>query len=329
VVGSLRDASGDKDTRRVLTRRLLAAPLAEPEWVDFVCGWRHLRHEWVTATDSTLSYSVSVGLYRDQRGKRYAPPLTPYSSLILCSPDGVTDKKAHRHWLSLSEELASEFMTLRPKRPLSLPPGVSDVRGWQWAGFRAELRFTSVVSLPWQESVAERTVRARWRKAERAGFRCERTRDSRALLGCLRESEKRQGFDYGLNADTLELALQQLDDKVFRAYICRSSDGGVASARIILCGSGGTSLDWVAGTSTKYLDSGATQLLIRHVLESLGEEGYRSFDYGGANIRNVAAAKMNWGGELVPFAVLLPPDLRAVARAIQSLARFPRGHGLP
>jgi len=46
------------------------------------------------------------------------------------------------------------------------------------------------------------------------------------------------------------------------------------------------------------------------------------FDYSGANIPSVAAAKATWGGPLVPFYVLRSPDIRGLVKYGLGILRY-------
>jgi hypothetical protein len=70
----------------------------------------------------------------------------------------------------------------------------------------------------------------------------------------------------------------------------------------------------LVGTRGAHLQSGATQLLIHDVLEDLQAAGAAGFDFEGANIPDVAAAKLNWGGQLVPWYRVDSFTLRSLAR---------------
>jgi hypothetical protein len=62
---------------------------------------------------------------------------------------------------------------------------------------------------------------------------------------------------------------------------------------------GGQACDLAAGTRREFLQSGATQHLIAHVLDDLHCCGATSFNFCGANLRSIAAAKSDWGGRFV------------------------------
>jgi hypothetical protein len=167
-------------------------------------------------------------------------------------------------------------------------------------------------------------VRRQIATAARSGFTCGLTSDIAAAYTCIRESQARAGFDYGLREAELVLALSTAGPETFRVYVCYGADGTPAAARVILHQPGGQALDWLVGTRYAYLSSGATQYLLEFVLSDLAAHGALGFDFEGANLPGVAASKATWGGRLVPFFVIEPPGSRSLARHGRDHVRFQR-----
>jgi hypothetical protein len=74
------------------------------------------------------------------------------------------------------------------------------------------------------------------------------------------------------------------------------------------------------------LGAGANQLIMSFALEDLQEAGSCGFDYAGANIPSIAAAKATWGGQLVPYYSVRQPNARALALLLMSSWRFSRAN---
>jgi hypothetical protein len=77
---------------------------------------------------------------------------------------------------------------------------------------------------------------------------------------------------------------------------------------------GGRALDWLAGTTVDALSTGATQLTIGQMLSDLQDAGVTVFDFNGADLPSVAAAKANWGGQLTPLITVEQLNPRNLAR---------------
>lgn len=297
-----------------MTTEVYGGVLAQPVWVEFVASWQGLVPVELSARDPGTDVSVSLQLYRSRRGRLVVPHHSPYASMTLAHNGTIDPSRLERRWLSLTDDLGRQMLAGGVSRPINLPPGVVDVRGIQQAGFRVESRFTSVVDLPWSDTMAAKSPRRHARKAEADGFRGGRGADPAEVLWCLQETEKRKRFSYLISEDALELGLGVLGEDRFRFYQVRDPDGRIVSARVVVCSDDGEALSWVSGTSTDHLRTGAQQLLTRYTFEALTADGFTSFDWAGVNITSVASAKQDWGGRIVPFTSAFPRNAWDVAQ---------------
>lgn len=241
------------------------------------------------------------------------PPLNPYLPLMFYpSP---TDKvyRLRRQWLTVSGLLADEFRKRQVVGAVAFPPDIHDVRAWQWRGFLVEPRYTFYLSLPLILSDIDHMVRKQINKATKSNFQVQRSFEFGKVIECLLDTEQRQEFSYGLDLDALQSASRLLGEDKFRSYIAVAPNGEVASARIVLKGTGSEAIDWVAGTKRAFLNSGVTQYLIAFVLEDLAKDGVKTFDFAGANLPTVQASKSVWGGELKMYFTLRAPGLRTIS----------------
>jgi len=272
--------------------------------------------------------AIELVVYTDKRGRIKTPKINPYTPVAFLPTDTQSVPRLERQWLSVSELVVKEFRERGVVNAVSFPPSIVDVRPWEWVGFHVSVRYSFYMDFPYDAEVADHSVRKQVKKAVKLGYRCERTSQMSDVLECLEDTGERQGFDYGLSAEDLETCQRLLGPDSFRAYVCYAPNGDAASARVILSCPGASAVDWVAGTKCDYLSSGCTQLLISSVLEDLQNVGACGFDYAGANIPPVAAAKATWGGQLVPFYSIEQPNARALALFVMNSWRFARGnHG--
>lgn len=287
---------------------------ADPGWIAFVEQKHQLNHRFLTAGtlgDDTAFAQILV--FVNSRGKIRTPRLMPYMPVHLQTTQTTSLTKLQRQWLTLGSELARQMRDIGYGGALSLDPQVQDVRPWQWQGTTAEVRYTMTIELPTQVSNFSHSTRKQIKKALRSGYTAELTDDVDAIVACLRETEERQSFGYGLTADDLLFLRDHMSEGSLRMYLAKSPDGEPASSRVILAPAGGVAIDLVAGTVTGDLRNGVTQLIIAHALEDLATYGTTSFDYGGANIESVAASKMEWGVQLTPFYTISEVNLRSTA----------------
>lgn len=286
-------------------------------------GWLEFnRHKWgVDPIRLRLSASghelpaIETVFYVNRKSQIVMPPINAYLPVVFHSTP--TDKRVRRYrqWLEVSGLLAEEFKKRGIAGGVSLPPEVGDVRSWLWQGFLAEVRYTFHIPLPLNLEDVDHQVRKCLKKAGNGGYICAMAAevDWPEVIAVLRDTEERQKFEYRLTEQDLAYLKSALGSEFFRVYVCRGPSGEMASVRAVLHSPGGTSIDWVAGTHRNHLPSGATQLLIRYVLDDLHKCGAAAFDFAGANLPTVSASKASLGGELVPYYVVRPPNLRALA----------------
>jgi hypothetical protein len=210
--------------------------------------------------------------------------------------------------------LVEELRRRGLKNTLNLPPEVVDVRPWQWAGFRAGVRYTYFIELPFRLELTDKAIGTKVRKAEKLGYHCARTTEMADIMACLTETEERQHFSHGISLADLELARQLLDEENFRAYVCYAPDGQVASASVALHQRGASAIGWIGGTRTAYLRDGPNQILETFVIGDLEANGASGYDLAGANMPTISAAKSGWGALLLPYYSVESYSIRRLAK---------------
>lgn len=255
-----------------------------------------------------------------KHGKIWRPPLVPYVSMHFLPTPTQTSFRLISQWLELGKSIAEETRAYGLDGPMFLPPEIADLRPWQWLGFKAGVKYTFYIDFPYRVSAADHNIRAKLKRASDAGFVCRRTRDMQSVFRCLSETAATQEFQFDLNVDDLELADRVMGPELLRCYVCYAPDGQPASARVVLFTPGARALVWLAGTNG-HLQSGATELLMKFVIDDLEDNGAPGLDFVGANLPGVAAAKAKWGSRLVPFYALQTPCARELARDWRALRR--------
>lgn len=311
----------------------LADKLAPPTvlgleaWVE--CASTGLRAERVSfaAKGSDLPRLDGV-IFLDKRGRVRQPPLMPYLPFTFTPTPTDRTARIYRQWISVAALLAKDITRRGIVKFIALPPSILDARPFQWAGLNVEIRYTFASALPVDKSQFDSSVRKNIRRAADAGYFVERTHEWDAVMACLRDTESAKGFSHGLDASSLASSSRHMGDETFRGYVVRNSAGAVASGGVRLHLPGGTAIDWVQGTLRGYLSDGVNQLMYAHVLDDLTAHGASGFDFGGANIAAVAAAKATWGMPLVPYLRVSGYDLRHAYRTARSIKRwtFHRSH---
>jgi hypothetical protein len=268
--------------------------------------------------------AVEVHYFLDAKGRIWKPPNIPYLAARFQATPTRYRGRIDRQWLAVGSLLAEDMARRGVAMVIPLPPEISDVRPWQWAGFRADARYTFAIDLPYDPAQIDSGTRRYVARARKAGFRCERTLALGAAVACLQETEGRQGFTFDLNSDDLDLAQQLIGEEGFRQYVGYAPDGTPATAAVVLHAAGGCALGLVFGTSTAYLGSGVAQLVVQSILDDLTDAGAARFDFVGANLPSVATAKSGWGARLKPFYTVDGGRARALARHARDYWQFQR-----
>ena len=294
-------------------------------------GWMEFnRRKWgfvplrVTYTDGRSEIpAVEAVLYLDRSGRVTQPRMNPYLPVTFTPSPTESMPKVYRQWDRLSRAFAHDLASRGVRGSVALSPDVTDIRQWRWHGFVVDVRYTFWLSIPYSLESADYSVVKQVKKAQRSGFTSglasrEQFDD---VIACLRASEIRQGFSYRIEASDLALASECLGEQNLRAYVCRSPSGEAVASRVVIAAPGHRCVDWAAGTKAEYLSSGATQFLIWEVLNDLEGLGARGFDFAGANIPSVSAAKADWGGVLMPYYGISALNTRTLARLGLAMVR--------
>ena len=278
----------------------------------------HLR----LAEDGSALPAVDAVYYLDRRGRVCKPGTSTYLPVAFYPTPTQSRARLDRQWIATGSLLAADMSRRGVVGSLALPPEIVDVRPWQRVGFHVDVRYTFYADLPYDDRILDNAVRRQITKAAKAGFRCERVASMSDVVHCVADTQHRQGFSYGMSNEDLTLIQMLAGADHVRAYVCYAPDGAPVSARVALHQPGSRAIDWLAGTTSEYLNSGATQLLLRSMLDDLYASGAIAIDFEGANLRSVASAKAQWGATLVPFYVVSTPHLKAVARHARDYIRF-------
>lgn len=254
-------------------------------------------------------------LVERRNGSLAEPFFTKYTPLVFEPSPTEKLSRRERQYIRLSSELAECLKGRLGGRSLNLPPEVVDSRPWRWAGYDVLPMHTYYKSLPFDDEETEGSVRNKIRKAKKNGFRCERVYNPlpEGISICLKDAEERQGFAYDLTLRGIERLIEGAGSNKVRVYVCRDPNGSVAATRVVLSWSS-QAIDWIAGTQTNRLGSGATQYLMSFMMNELYDDGIDMLDFGGGNIRSIARAKAVWGCSVVTFYQVRPRSIRGTVR---------------
>lgn len=287
----------------------------DPAWSEFIAKkWSLSTQTIETGIDDPSGMRSQITVFLNDRGRIRMPRLAPYLPVHFSSTPTSSPSRIAGQWLEASTLLARMMDDIGYGGSISFAPETRDLRAWQWLGHSVEVRYTYYLDFPYNPASASGAVRRNIKKATNAGYTCEMTEDVHEVHRCLSETEQRQGFGYGISEEDLLSLWSSLGADSCRFYVVRSPSRDVAAARVILHHQEGRAVDWISGTVTEHLSSGATQQLVHFALEDLQSIGAHGFDFEGANIPSVARSKMEWGAALVPFYTLRPTSVRTLAQ---------------
>jgi len=255
------------------------------------------------------------------------PPVNPY--LPLWFKTTPTNNKVHQQaqWLSTSKTFIKEFASHDFTDTIFLPPFVTDIRPWQWAGLRTSVRYTYIIDFPYSLKQTESEVRRKINKAHKNGYRCERTTNMQHVLECIVATELRQGFKHQLTLGDLILAQELIGEEQLRSYVAYAPNGEPVSAQVVLHSPNGYGYGWVCGNKKDHLTNGVNPYLMCYAMEDLSANGSKGLDLCGANIPNVAQNKMGWGADIRPYYTIDNYSMKTVAKWSRDWFRYSRLNG--
>jgi len=250
------------------------------------------------------------------------PRYMPYLGCEFVPTPSDHGHKVTLQWLDVAQQFITELRKLGWKRWLTLPPELTDMRPFRWAKILPTPRYTYCIpATDLGNPVAwSRRIKRSIKNAQQEGYTVERNEDLDAACYNFKSTQQRQDFDYAVSRQMLQEAMTVLGTERFRLYNAYDKNRQPACSIIVLYRAGAVVQDWLAGTAAEHLKSGVTQLVREVLFADLKQLDTAGFDFCGANIPAVAAAKAEFGATLMPFYQLEPLNLRYLLKyAIQFL----------
>jgi hypothetical protein len=221
-----------------------------------------------------------------KQGRRSAvPPLSTYGGPV-CHP-APREADVHRRATALDALLAflqTQFRALA----FELPPTVTDVRPYTWAGFDTRVRYTYRLALGPPDEMKGRMSRVRKRTLA----------DVEATSATGTQLADAVAASYTRQAHRLPVGRTQLAQMA--GQWADSFDAWSAGDDVLLSATGGpVGYDLLSGSLHATAD-GRTPLLW-HALRRLAERGVTTYDLCGANTPSIAEYKRTWGAVLTPY----------------------------
>lgn len=242
-----------------------------------------------------LCYEKPLGPYR----RVVVPPLTPYTSFLFETPPREADITRRRSALDALLELLEEHYHAMA---FHLHPTLRDVRPFQWNGWNVTPRYTHRHTPLKEREKLFNLLSGSTRRLfinHASSYQLEETPHALSdALSLAEESLQRHNHDLPLPKPTLRSFLQQLlKAELVRLFISHPEEHTEPDGALWILHDQQMSCDWIAGSKR----GPAMTLLLIHTLLTLQEEGYRTFDFAGANIPSIAEFKRSFGAPLVSY----------------------------
>lgn len=286
-------------------------PYSSIDYIRTVCdifslnGELHLVHNEEGDHAGILVYWRKRGLYREV----VIPPVTQYSSFLYRRPP--SEAKVHTQHSALEELLSSIAKRFHIVR--SFLDGSLDMRPALWQGWEVTPYYTYRLTM---EAVSDplslwsSTKRRTFRK-HHAHFCFEETEtDVSSLIALCEQSYLLQNRPLPSQAVDLEALVSALLKKgLVRLFTVTASEGVSPAGALAVLNDGISAYYWLAGSER----GPAMTVLLGHVLPVLKKDGYKQFDFVGANTPSIAEFKRQFGPTLTPYYYLehmSRPELR-------------------
>ena len=181
-------------------------------------------------------------------------------------------------------------------------PEMIDVRLFQWAGWRAQVRYTYRYDLHDTDmSRASADVRRRARQAKESGLEARRDLGPDTFYGLWAETHQRQGMPVPLSADHLTRLFDALGDRLVTILVTRDKK---PLAGLVTLVDGKTAYLWMmAGASPEALSTGANMFGFAELVRELHSR-CRTLDLCGGDTPTIARYKATLGAELTPHVMV-------------------------
>ncbi|WP_411691417.1 GNAT family N-acetyltransferase [Acinetobacter gandensis] len=289
---------------------MLNDPLFHPGWIKFNCDYWGLTSEVIDLkAEKENVWTLKTIIYKNKKGEIVTPPRNPYLPVSFTSSSAAVVSYSRRRRAAY-EELAAVYDQSNCKGSLVLSSDVEDVRAFTWGGFSAAPLYTYYLDIQNYKKQADTRVLKHARKAESKGYYIERTQDFNLVQKCLTASEQRKGFSHAVDEEGLKLLNEYMSSDYLHCYFVKNVKHEVVGARVLIVDGENKVLAWSAGIDSSVLKDGVNHFMVEKLLDLYAKEGYKVFDFVGANIPPVAAMKEAWGGELVVYYALRQNSLR-------------------
>ncbi len=227
------------------------------------------------------------------------------SQLLLYMPliinvDQIHDKEIYDVEQVLGEFIKSEFNTVLY---MNNTTDLKDIRAFKDNKFKINVGSTVISDLRNLDFYdVGKSHRKLIKKGDKNELYIKECNDAHEMWEVWTCTSKRQSFKLKLNESQFKYLYDTLKEKnCCQGFMVYTKENIPVSFRIAMWCNKSRAYGWIAGTNPNYFNIGASTFMIWNSLNLLKEKEFESFDWCGANIKEVADFKMSFGAKLTPY----------------------------
>ncbi|MCD4652300.1 MAG: GNAT family N-acetyltransferase [Candidatus Cloacimonetes bacterium] len=282
----------------------------------------------VCQSDSGADIAICPVFTRDKFGiKTLAnPPLLPYNEITYIGIDSIPVNKQAEYQLEINQTLAEHLRIFSRRAFFALHPNHSDIRGFTGKKFQATPLYTNRINLETWNPADYRSSRkndlkkmSKYKVTLIEGFNAE------SLIELADKTYARKGKKLPLtNAEQKQLLTHLEKNNTAVQYSLLINDKLAAVKLTLLEPSTGTAYAWQGYNDPEFLSLGVSTRFTHEMLVLLKEQGYRHYDFCGANVLSIASFKAGFGGEVTVYYKLTFSDV-PLLDALYRMWKYVRG----
>jgi hypothetical protein len=227
----------------------------------------------------------------------HVPAFTSFTPILF--EQALPESQLHDQTSPL-DALLNDLQTRYASTHLHLPPAWSDMRTFQWNGWSVRPLYTYQVDLTNADSLQSNWstgTRRLFRQAE-TDYDVDETTEADAVVTWVGRSYERQERKLPVEPHRLKSLIMNLQQAgLVRIFTATKKTGSTPEAALALLHDETTAYYWVAGSTP----GAAMTILLGRVFDRLQQDGFKTFDFVGANTPSIAEFKRRFGSMLIPY----------------------------
>jgi lipid II:glycine glycyltransferase (peptidoglycan interpeptide bridge formation enzyme) len=228
------------------------------------------------------------------------PPLTPYNTLHLLEGKSKYNFKNERYQHTIILALNRYFEKNYDCVMIVNHPNIFDIRPFIWKGWEVIVRYTYYKNIDTRSnSFISSDISRRAEIALKGGIKVKSSKEPSQFYRLWQKTFKRQRIDTPLEYEQFLYITNRLISAGHIKIYTASDNNNIPLASCIGIYDEDTFYYWLAAFDANRVSTGANQLLIKELINSLIGH-YKKIDLVGADIPSIAFYKSTFGGKLIP-----------------------------